>query len=153
MLRIVTEIYDRLEEGYRLTDGTELFLQSGGWLDCKGRKYTSVAISSTDGGRSIIGFVRRDTLDKADKEIMSVNPEGAAYVRYNELIGGERIGLSMPVGYPYEIQEYLEGGGTLEGIYEGCVRAGITWYEMFSLYPVDRRVVSDPDVEYERIVW
>lgn len=75
-------------------------------------------------------------------------------MRYNELIGGERIGLSVPVGYPHEIQCYLEEGHTIAEIYEECIERGITWYELFSLYPVDSTEENmEPDVEYERIYW
>lgn len=132
-------------EGYRLTDGTEVLYQGGSWLDREEHEYTPVAIPSTDGSRSIIGFVRRDTLSQADKELLRGSPEGAAYVRYNELIGGERI----PVVYPHEVQSYIDQGHTIEEIYEECISSGITWYERFSLYPVEE--ISD--AEYERIMW
>lgn len=139
-------------EGYRLTNGAEVLYEGGKWLDREGHEYTSVSIPNTDStiSKRLIGFVQRDTLGAADKELLSRSPEGAAYVRYNELIGGERIGLSIPVGYPYEVQRYIDEGHTLEEIYEECIRAGITWYELFSLYPVDG---VEPDREYERVLW
>lgn len=138
-------------DGYRLTDGTEIKMEGGSWLDQIGREYTSVAISSTDGSRSIIGFVRRDTLEPETIESLRKTSEGRAYIEYNKRIGGDMIKLSA--GYPYEIQSCVDEGHTIEEIYEECISAGITWYELISLYPVDRRKVSDPDVEYERVMW
>lgn len=156
MLRIAEKISYRMykadvdlevcEEGYRLTDGTEIIWEAGSWLDRNGHEYTSVAIPSTDGSRSIIGFVQRDTLSEAEKRLLSKDTEGAAYVRYNKLIGGESV--SMPSGYPTEVQSYLNEGHTVEEIYEECIAAGITWYERFSIYPVE----DDPEL-IERVMW
>lgn len=155
MLRILEKISYRMykadidieacEDGYRLSDGTEVIFEADNWLDNKGNEYTSVAIPSTDGSRSIIGFVQRDTLSETEKRLLK-DTEGAAYVRYNKLIGGESI--SMPSGYPVEIQSYLNGGHTVEEIYEECIEAGITWYERFSIYPVE----DDPEL-IERVMW
>lgn len=139
-------------ECYELANGVQVFSDAGKWIDRKGHEYTSVSVGNTDSGaaKRLLGFVQRDTLNKTDKEILSKSPEGAAYVRYNELIGGERIGLSIPVGYPHEIQSYIDEGHTIKSIYELCIGAGITWYELFSLYPVN---TGEPDKQYERILW
>lgn len=156
MLRILEKISYRMykadidieacEDGYRLSDGTEVIFEAGSWLDQKGHEYTSVAIPSTDGNRSIISFVQRDTLSEAEKRLLSKDTAGTAYVRYNELIGGESI--SMPSSYPVEIQSYLNEGHTIEEIYEECIEAGITWYERFSIYPVE----DNPEL-IERVMW
>ncbi len=156
MLRILEKISYRMykadtdieacEDGYRLSDGTEVIFEAGIWIDHKGHKYTSIAIPSTDGNRSIIGFVQRDTLSEAEKRLLRKTPEGAAYVCYNELIGGESV--SMPSGYPTEVQGYLNEGHIVEEIYEECIEAGITWYERFSIYPVE----DNPEL-IERVMW
>lgn len=156
MLRILEKISYRMykadadieacEDGYRLSDSIEIIYEAGRWLDHKGNEYTSVAIPSIDGSRSIIGFVQRDTLSEAEKRLLSKDTEGAAYVRYNKLIGGESV--SMPSGYPTEVQSYLNEGHTIEEIYEECIAAGITWYERFSIYPVE----DDPEL-IERVMW
>lgn len=145
MYKADTDI-EACEDGYRLSDGTEVVYEGGKWLDHKGNEHPSVAIPSTDGSRTIIGFVRRDSLSEAEKRLLSKTPEGAAYVRYNELIGGESV--SMPSGYPVEIQSYLDEGHTIEEIYDECIAAGITWYERFSIYSVE----DNPEL-IERVMW
>lgn len=156
MLRILEKISYRVyktdidieacEDGYRLSDGTEVIFEADSWLDNKGNEYTSVAIPSTDGSRSIIGFVQRDTLSETEKRLLSKDTAGAAYVRYNNLIGGESV--SMPSGYLVEIQSYLDEGHTVEEIYDECIAAGITWYERFSIYPVE----DNPEL-IEQVMW
>lgn len=139
------------EGGYRLSGGALIRYEAGGWRDTQGHEYTAVRA----GGR-LIAFAQRDTLDAVDKEILRKSPEGAAYVRYNELIGGECIGLSVANGYPMRVQEYLERGGTLEGLYEECIEAGITWCERLGVYPIEPSEIGEPlpnDMEYEEIHW
>jgi len=105
------------------------------WKDRHNREYTAVFIGS------IVGFNRKNTLSKSDKEILSQSPEGKAYVAYNEKIGGDNIGLNVPWGYPPRIQEYLDKGHTVEEIYRDCIKEGISWEEMFSCY-----IDSSPDI-------
>lgn len=168
MLRIAEEISSRVygfdnegnpielsEEGYRLSDGSEVLYRGGKWVDAEEHEYSPVYVGNTDtqAAKRLLGFVQRDTLSDVDKKILSSSPEGAAYAEYERLIGGERIGLSVPTGYPPRVQEYLDEGGTLERLYRELIELGITWYEYFSTYPVERRQELICDMEYEEIHW
>jgi len=54
--------------------------------------------------------------------------EGRMYLKYNEIIGGKRIGLTIPSGYPKGV---LEMGGEIK-VYEECIKRGITWEELLN---------------------
>ena len=168
MLRITEEISSRVygfdnegkpvelsEEGYRLSDGSEVLSRGSGWVDREGHEFTPVYVGNMDSGaaKRLLGFVRRDTLDEVDKELLRRDPEGAAYVKYERRVGGERIGLSVPTGYPHRVQAYLDEGGSLEGLYRELIELGVTWYEYFSTYPVEPSEGEVCDLEYEEIYW
>ena len=151
MLRIAEEML----EGYRLSDGSEVLSGGSGWVDREGHEYSPVYAGNTDSkaAKRILGFVRRDTLDEVDKELLRRDPEGAAYVEYERRVGGERIGLSNPNGYPSRVQAYLDEGGSLEELYRELTELGVTWYEYFSTYPVEPSEGGELDLEYEEVHW
>lgn len=122
-------------EGYRLENGVEVMYIGGKWVDFKENEYTAVTIGE------LIGFNRKNTLTKANKQILRLSPEGKAYIEYNKRIGGESIGLNVPYGYPSRVQDYLDEGHTIEEIYRECIQRGISWEERFSCY-----IENDPTV-------
>ncbi len=122
-------------EGYRLENDIEVMYIGGKWVDFKGNEYTAVTIGE------LIGFNRKNTLTKVDKQLLKLSPEGKAYVEYNELIGGDNIGLNVPWGYPPRVRAYLDEGHTIEEIYRECIQRGISWEERFSCY-----IENDPTV-------
>lgn len=63
-------------------------------------------------------------LSAFDIEILSLSPEGKKYLEYNETIGGERFGYC--IGCPDIDTLY---GGEI-GLYEECIRRGVTWEEL-----------------------
>lgn len=107
----------------------------GKWVDTKKREYTAVTMGK------IVGFNRKNTLKKIDKQLLSQSPEGRAYVEYNMRIGGDNLGLEVPWGYPPSVQRYLDEGHTVKEIYEECIQLGISWEERFSCY-----IENDPSV-------
>lgn len=62
--------------------------------------------------------------------------EGRAYLEYNEKVGGEPIGLTIPFGYPEGVKEK---GGVVK-VYQECIRKGVTWEELLNYE-------EDPDVD------
>lgn len=122
-------------ECYKLDNGVTVQYIDGKWVDAKKKKYTAVHIGQ------VVGFNKKDTLDKTDKEFLKQSPEGRAYVEYNEQIGGDNLGLNVPWGYPPRVQRYLDEGHTLEEIYRECIYKGISWEEMFNCY-----IDNDPTV-------
>ena len=56
--------------------------------------------------------------------------EGRKYLEYNEKVGGEPIGLIMPIGYPAGVEEM---GGVI-AVYEECIRRGITWEDLLDFH-------------------
>ena len=65
-------------------------------------------------------------LDKSDIEIYMMDEEGRAYLEYNDKVGGEPIGLTVPFGYPSGVEEM---GGVI-AVYKECIKKGITWEEL-----------------------
>ena len=134
-------------ESYILTNRQRIIWdhKSQSWRDRHNREYYPVRMGK------IVGFNRLNTLDTIDKQMMSTTPEGRAYIEYNEKIGGDRIGLEVPWGYPPCIEEYLEQGHTLEGLYRECIERGVSWEELFSCY-----IEHDPkhnDSTYVEVLW
>lgn len=128
-------------EGYRLENGLEVMYINGKWMDSKENEYTAVTMGE------IVGFNRKNTLTKHDKQILNQSPEGRAFIKYNELIGGDNLGLNVPWGYPPSVQDYLDEGHTIEEIYRECIKAMISWEERFSCY-----IESDPTVNDSYVV-
>ena len=56
--------------------------------------------------------------------------EGRKYLEYNEKVGGEPIGLIIPIGYPNGVEEM---GGVI-AVYEECIRRGITWEDLLDFH-------------------
>jgi hypothetical protein len=134
-------------ESYILTNRQRITWdhKSQSWRDRHGKEYTPVTMGK------IVGFNRKNTLSEIDKQLLSITPEGRAYVEYNERIGGEVIGLEEPWGYPPCISEYLEQGHTLEELYRECIERGVCWEELFSCY-----IEHDPkcnDNIYVEVLW
>lgn len=70
--------------------------------------------------------MRKIEYSEEDREFMSLNPQGRAYLEYNDKVGGEPFGLSL--GMPdLEIDEKYGG---IVGMYHECIKQGITWEEL-----------------------
>lgn len=119
--------------------------KSQSWRDRHNQEYYPVKMGK------IVGFNKLNTLSQKEKEILSQTPEGKAYVEYNERIGGERLGLNVPWGYPPCVQDYLDQGHTLEELYKECIERGASWEELFSCY-----IEYDPKIQdelYVEVFW
>ena len=71
--------------------------------------------------------------DDEDIELFRETEEGRKYLEYNEKVGGEPIGLTIPIGYPAGVEER---GGVI-AVYEECIRRGITWEELLDFHIPD----------------
>ena len=71
--------------------------------------------------------------DDADIELFRETDEGRKYLEYNEKVGGEPIGLMIPIGYPAGVEEM---GGVI-AVYEECIRRGITWEDLLDFHIPD----------------
>ena len=71
--------------------------------------------------------------DDADIELFRETDEGRKYLEYNEKVGGEPIGLMIPIGYPGGVEEM---GGVI-AVYEECIRRGITWEDLLDFHIPD----------------
>lgn len=80
------------------------------------------------------GDIMKKELPEYVVEILNETEEGKKYLEYNEKIGGERFGYG--VGMPDIDEKY---GGEI-GLYDECIKRGITWEELLN-YPK-----YDPDV-------
>ena len=127
-LNVDNEPIELCTEGYKLENGVDIMYISGKWLDYADNEYTEVKLH-----KELIGFNEKNMLDDVDKEMLSSSPEGRAYVKYNEIIGGERIGLEVLNGYLEPVYAILEAGGTIEGIYKECIQKGISWEELLQV--------------------
>lgn len=67
-------------------------------------------------------------LRKSQIELLNMDDEGQAYLKYNDLIGGEPIGLTVPFGYP----DGVENMGGVVAVYDECIRQGMTWEELLN---------------------
>jgi hypothetical protein len=61
--------------------------------------------------------------------------EGRAYLEYYSKTSGDRIGLTVPYGYPGGIKDSKD----IIAVYKECVKRGVTWEELlgFERPPVD----------------
>lgn len=66
--------------------------------------------------------------DKSDIELFKMDDEGRKYLEYNEKVGGEPIGMTIPLGYPKGVEEM---GGVI-AVYTECIKQGITWEELLN---------------------
>lgn len=63
--------------------------------------------------------------------------EGRKYLEYNDKVGGEPIGLTVPFGYPEGVDEM---GGVVV-VYEKCIEQGVTWEELLEFHlPKDAEI-------------
>ena len=115
------------------------------WKDRYNNEYTPVTMGK------IVGFNRKNTLSKVDKQLLNATPEGKAYIEYNEQIGGDAIGLEVPWGYPPCIEDYLDTGHTLEDLYRECIEKGVCWEELFSCYIEHNPKYNDNT--YVEVLW
>lgn len=121
MYRVIKKTVD----GYRLKNNLAVIPVQKNWKDWKGRLYTPVRYKGV-----IVGFNRKNTLTEAQKALYSTSEDGKAYIAYNERIGGESLGLDVPVGYPEGVEEQ---GGVI-AVYEKCIEKGIAWEELLGVY-------------------
>lgn len=60
-----------------------------------------------------------------------------AYRQYNEIVGGDPVGLFIPNGYPRGVEEM---GGPIK-VYEECIRQGITWEKLLNYHEIPLGIV------------
>lgn len=118
-------VIEHKADSYRLIKRLEVIHTGNYWRDSKGRLYSPVRYRGV-----IVGFNRKDTLTEEQRALYSDSEEGRAYIAYNHVIGGDRICLEVPVGYPEGVEKQ---GGTI-AVYEKCIRQGITWEELLGVY-------------------
>ena len=75
--------------------------------------------------------------DDEDIALFRETEEGRKYLEYNEKVGGEPIGLMVPIGYPDGVEEM---GGVI-AVYEECIRRGITWEDLLDFHIPDDAVI------------
>ena len=76
---------------------------------------------------------RKQRLTAYDIARYSETEEGRKYLEYNEKVGGEPLGLMVPIGYPHGVEEM---GGVI-AVYEECIRRGITWEDLLDFHIPD----------------
>lgn len=64
-------------------------------------------------------------------ELFKESDEGKKYLEYNEKVGGEPLGLTVPFGYPDGFERY----GSVAAVYDECIKRGITWEELLDFHP------------------
>lgn len=76
--------------------------------------------------------------DETDIALFNMDEEGRKYLEYNDKVGGEPIGLTVPFGYP----EGVEKMGGVIVVYDECIKRGITWEELLDYkQPPDDAVI------------
>ena len=76
--------------------------------------------------------------DETDLKLFKMDEEGRKYLEYNDKVGGEPIGLTVPFGYP----EGVEKMGGVIAVYDECIKQGITWEELLDYkQPPDDAVI------------
>lgn len=75
--------------------------------------------------------------DSVDLKFFSETEEGRKYLEYNDKVGGEPLGLTVPFGHPSGVEEM---GGVI-AVYEACIKRGITWEELLGYAPPDDAVI------------
>ena len=75
--------------------------------------------------------------DDWEIEMFRESEEGRKYLEYNEKVGGEPLGLMVPIGYPAGVEEM---GGVI-AVYEECIRRGIPWEDLLDFHiPDDAKI-------------
>lgn len=59
-------------------------------------------------------------------ELLQETEEGQAYLEYNDKVGGEPIGFTVPFGLPDGVEEL----GGIVAVYKKCVQENKTWEEL-----------------------
>ena len=70
-------------------------------------------------------------------KLFSETEEGRKYLEYNDKIGGEPIGLTVPYGYPCGV---MQMGGVI-AVYEKCIELGLPWEELLGSHPPEDAVL------------
>ena len=61
-------------------------------------------------------------------KVLNMDDEGRKYLKYNDKVGGKPLGLT--IGMPdFKIEERF--GGVI-GLYDECIKRGITWEELLN---------------------
>ena len=63
--------------------------------------------------------------------LFNKDEEGRKYLEYNDKVGGEPLGLIVPIGYPHGVEEM---GGVI-AVYDECIKRGITWEDLLDYHP------------------
>lgn len=63
--------------------------------------------------------------------------EGRKYLKYNDKVGGEPIGLIVPFGYPEGVEEM----GGVVAVYEECIKQGVKWEDLLGYHPPDDAII------------
>lgn len=69
-------------------------------------------------------------------ELYKMTEEGRAYLEYNEKVGGEPIGLTVPYGYPKGVEER---GGVI-AVYKECIEKSVSWEELLGVSETDSNI-------------
>ena len=75
--------------------------------------------------------------DDCNLEYFNKTEEGRKYMEYNDKIGGEPIGLTVPFGYPAGVEEK---GGVI-AVYNECIEKGITWEDLLDFHPPEDALI------------
>ena len=75
--------------------------------------------------------------DSVDLKFLNETEEGRKYLEYNDIVGGEPIGLIVPFGYPPGVEEM---GGEI-AVYNVCIKRGITWEDLLDYHPPKDAVI------------
>lgn len=70
-------------------------------------------------------------LEPDEVKLLQADDEGKAYLEYNDKVGGEPIGLTVPCGYPDGVDEM---GGVI-AVYKECIKQKRTWEELLGCDP------------------
>ena len=69
--------------------------------------------------------------DSVDLKFFNETEEGRKYLEYNDKVGGEPLGLTIPFGYPNGVEEM---GGVI-AVYDECIKRGVTWEKLLDFEP------------------
>lgn len=69
--------------------------------------------------------------------LFNKDEEGRKYLEYNDKVGGEPLGLIVPIGYPHGVEEM---GGVI-AVYDECIKRGITWEDLLDYHPPEDAII------------
>ena len=67
----------------------------------------------------------------------SETEEGRKYLEYNDKVGGEPLGLVVPIGYPGGVEEM---GGVI-AVYDECIRRKVKWEDPLDYHPPEDAII------------